>query len=125
VRVRFARPTDRLDECLAFYRDLVGLPVLAEFRGHAGYDGAVFGLPDSRSQLELTQRAEAAARPASPEDQLVFYLPGPEAVDRATSRLRAGGHLPVATENPYWNERGAVAFADPDGSIVIFAPWLE
>ena len=41
--VRFARPTARFEEILVFYRDVLGLPVLAEWRDHAGYDGAVFG----------------------------------------------------------------------------------
>jgi catechol 2,3-dioxygenase-like lactoylglutathione lyase family enzyme len=43
--VRFARPTAHYDETLVFYRDALGLPVLAQWRGHDGYDGAVFGLP--------------------------------------------------------------------------------
>jgi hypothetical protein len=27
-------------------------------------------------------------------------------------------------ENPYWADRGAVSFADPDGWIVVLAPWV-
>ena len=39
AQVRFARPTDRLDEIAHFYRDALGLPELYRFEGHAGYDG--------------------------------------------------------------------------------------
>ena len=52
--VRFARPTAHFDECRVFYAEHLGLPVLASWRGHDGYDGVVFGLPDSAVQLELT-----------------------------------------------------------------------
>ena len=121
--VRFARPTARLRACVEFYRDLLGLRVLAEFHDHDGYDGFVFGLPDSATQLELTSQAHAPApHPLSAEDQLVFYLPGAGEVGRVEARLRAHGLLPIRTENPYWNDRGAIAFRDPDGLVVIFAP---
>lgn len=124
--VRFARPTSRLDACVAFYRDVLALAVLAEFRGHAGYDGVVLGLPDRSVQLELTQRAGAADPPEpTPEHQLVFYLGDGETLARAEARLREHGLQPVPTENPYWSRRGALAFTDPDGWVVILAPWAE
>lgn len=44
-----------------------------------------------------------------PENQLVLYLRGPEA---------------LAAANPYWNQRGAVLFEDPDGWLVVLAPWV-
>ncbi|WP_419247940.1 hypothetical protein [Rhodococcus erythropolis] len=43
VQVRIARPTDRLDDVIAFYRDCLGLPELYRFSGHAGYDGIMLG----------------------------------------------------------------------------------
>ncbi len=42
--VRVARPTDRLEEVVAFYRDGIGLPVIGSFEGHAGYSGVMLGL---------------------------------------------------------------------------------
>jgi hypothetical protein len=36
AQVRIVRPTDRLAEVTAFYRDALGLPVLDSFTGHAG-----------------------------------------------------------------------------------------
>jgi catechol 2,3-dioxygenase-like lactoylglutathione lyase family enzyme len=121
---RFARPTARLEACARFYRDVVGLEVLAEFTGHDGYDGIVLGLPDRSAQLELTRRAGGPALPdPTPEHQLVLYLGDEEAVARVEGRLRGHGLEPVPAENPYWSRRGAVAFTDPDGWVVILAPW--
>ena len=106
---------------MRFYRDVLGLAVLAKFCGHDGYDGVVFGLPGNTVQLELTHRASHPAIPEpSPENQIVFYLPGAAAVASVARRLHAHGHSTVAPENPYWHERGAVAFADPDGWLVLF-----
>ncbi len=122
--VRFARPTTQLEACAAFYRDTLGLAVLAEFHDHDGYDGVVVGLPDRSVQLELTQREGAPAPPEpTPEHQLVFYIGGMDALARAESRLRAAGLVSIPTENPYWTPRGARAASDPDGWVVILAPW--
>jgi catechol 2,3-dioxygenase-like lactoylglutathione lyase family enzyme len=122
--VRFARPTARLEACASFYRDVLGLEVLAEFRDHDGYDGVVVGLPDRSVQLELTQRAGAPGPPEpTPEHQLVFYVGDEGALAGAEARLRGHGLEPVPAENPYWTRRGARAYADPDGWVVILAPW--
>lgn len=126
--VRFARPTARYAEVLAFYRDAVGLPLLGAWRGdegHAGYDGVLFGLPGTPVHLEITQHGDPPRIPEPhPENQLVLYLRGPQAVAVAVERLAAHGHRPVPAANPYWPERGAVAFADPDGWVLILAPWV-
>ena len=44
-QVRVARPTDRLDAVVAFYRDGLGLPELFRFGDHDGYTGVILGLP--------------------------------------------------------------------------------
>ncbi|WP_210729903.1 MULTISPECIES: hypothetical protein [unclassified Rhodococcus (in: high G+C Gram-positive bacteria)] len=51
--VRFARPTANYEEVLVFYRDSVGLRVLAQWRNHSGYDGVAFGLPGAPVHMEL------------------------------------------------------------------------
>lgn len=126
--VRFARPTARYDEVVAFWGDAVGLPVLGRWRGdegHAGYDGVLFGLPGTPVHLEVTQHGDPPRIPAAhPENQLVLYLRGPDAVAALVRRLAAHGHRPVAAANPYWPERGAVAFEDPDGWVLVAAPWV-
>ena len=123
--VRFARPSARLEAVAAFYRDALGLPVLAEWRGHAGYDGIVLGLPGTLVHMEITQHGDPPRIPEPhPENQLVLYLAGPAARDEAAARLAAYGHAPVPAANPYWPAHGALAFEDPDGWLVILAPWV-
>ncbi|MFE3639358.1 VOC family protein [Streptomyces cellostaticus] len=123
--VRFARPTAHYDDVVVFYRDVLGLPVLAQWRGHAGYDGIVLGLPGTPVHMELLQHGDPPRIPEPhPENQLVLYLRGPEAVAVAARRLAGHGHGPVPAANPYWTERGAVLFEDPDGWQVVLAPWV-
>lgn len=123
--VRFARPTAHIEECTAFYGDDLGLPILASWRDHDGYDGVVFGLPGSPTQLELTQHgAEPQVPEPSTENQLVLYLSGAAEVTAMAERLTFRGHRSVDVDNPYWAARGAVSYADADGWIVILAPWV-
>lgn len=123
--VRFVRPTVDVDVALGFYRDVLGLAVLAQWRDHDGYDGAVIGLPGSPVHLELVRHDAGAPLPAPhPENQIVLYLRGIEALTVAVSRLSRHGHEPVEAQNPYWDARGAVVYVDPDGWRVVFAPWV-
>ncbi|NLU66590.1 VOC family protein [Streptomyces sp. HNM0574] len=123
--VRFARPTGRYDEALTFYRDDLGLPVLAQWRDHDGYDGVVFGLPGTPVHMELTQHGHPPHVPeASPENQLVLYLHGTGARDAAVRRMESRGHRPVPAANPYWPGHDAVLYEDPDGWQVVLAPWI-
>ncbi|MGW1588245.1 VOC family protein [Streptomyces sp. NPDC002386] len=123
--VRFARPTAHYDDVVVFYRGVLGLPVLAQWRGHAGYDGIVLGLPGTPVHMELLQHGDPPRIPEPhPENQLVLYLRGPGAVAAAARRLTGHGHSPVPAANPYWTERGAVLFEDPDGWQVVLAPWV-
>ena len=119
AQVRVARPTDRLEEVVRFYRDGLGLRVLGSFAGHAGYDGVMLGLPGALYHLEFTRHAAGSPCPAPTRDNLlVFYLEDAGDFARAVGRLRARGHEPVAPENPYWAARGQT-FEDPDGWRVV------
>ncbi|WP_225094701.1 VOC family protein [Streptomyces sp. CoH27] len=123
--VRFARPTARYDDVLVFYRDVLGLPVLAQWRDHQGYDGVVLGLPGTPVHMELLQHGDPPRIPEPhPENQLVLYLRDPEAVSVAVRRLTEAGHSPVPSANPYWPDHGAVLFEDPDGWHIVLAPWV-
>lgn len=123
--VRFARPTARYDQVVSFYGDDLGLPVLAKWRGHAGYDGVVFGLPGQPVHMEITQSGRPPTiPPPHPENQLVLHLRGEPALRAAAARLTKAGHRPVPPENPYWAQRGAVLFEDPDKWHVVLAPWV-
>lgn len=119
ARVRWARPTDRLEACVAFYRDALGLVELGGFADHDGYSGVFLGLPDESVHLELTSYVDGSPCPAPSRDNLlVLYLPDRAAVDAVAARLAAAGHPEVEPENPYWLGR-SVTVEDPDGWRVV------
>lgn len=120
---RIALRTSHLAEAVTFYRDLVGLPLLFTFEPGADNPrrGAGFGVPGASVTLELTSADGPAA--AGEQDEIVLYLPGPEARDAVTERLTGAGLAP-ATPVEYWVSNDSVAFLDPDGRMVIFAPWV-
>jgi len=121
VRVRVARPTDRLEEVVAFYRDGIGLPVIGSFEGHAGYSGVMLGLPGTSYHLEFTHYEAGSDCPAPSKDNLlVFYLSERKAMDRLVERLSAMGYPSVPPENPYWSPDRSVTIEDPDGWRVVF-----
>jgi catechol 2,3-dioxygenase-like lactoylglutathione lyase family enzyme len=111
--VRFARPTDRLDEVLRFYEDGLGLRRIDSFEDHAGYSGVMLGLPGEEVHLELTTHEEGSAGPAPTRDNLlVLYMTDRGAIAEIEARMRSLGHEPVEPENPYW--AGDLTFEDPD-----------
>lgn len=122
---RVARPTDDLDAVLRFYRDGVGMEVIASFENHVGFDGVMLGLPGAGYHLEFTHhRGQLVGRAPTRDNLLVFYIPDLAAWQAAVERMRRHGYLPVPSYNPYWNERGTT-FEDPDGYRVVFqnAAW--
>ncbi len=119
TQVRIARPTDRLDEVVRFYRDGLGLPELYRFADHNGYDGVMLGLPGRSYHLEFTHHHDGSPCPAPSQDNLlVLYLPEAEDFERMRGQLSKVGHQPVAPENPYWLDK-SVTFEDPDGWRVV------
>lgn len=117
--MRIARPTDRLEAVVAFYRDALGLPVLFEFRDHAGYDGVMIGVPGLGWHLEFTQHRDGSPCPAPSRDNLIgLYIPDEADFARARARFETGGHAPVEPENPYWRDK-ALTYEDPDGWRVV------
>ena|SRR2546426_11976224 len=104
AQVRIVRPTDRLEEVAAFYRDGLGLPVLNSFAGHSGYDGVFFGLPGRDYHLAFIRRPDNSPCPAPTRDNLlVLYIPDPAQL--ALHRRR--------------HPDGAIRGYDPPGSIAI------
>ena len=119
VQVRIARPTDRLEEVVRFYRDGLGLPELYRFEDHDGYDGVMLGLPGRPYHLEFTHHRQGSPCPApSLDNLLVLYIPELDQLQALQRRLTALGYSPVAPENPYWLDK-SVTFADPDGWRVV------
>ena len=122
-QVRIARPTDRMDDVVAFFVEGLGLARLGGFEGHAGYDGVFVGLPGAPYHLEFTHHVDGSPGDVpSAENLLVLYLGSADAVRTAVDRLRALGHEPVEAENPYWEAIGAVTIPDPDGWRVVLVP---
>jgi catechol 2,3-dioxygenase-like lactoylglutathione lyase family enzyme len=121
--LRFVRSSVHYESTIAFYRDLLGLPVIDEFQGSYGEDGTIFGLPSWPNHLEIV-RSHADASSIDAFDQIVFYLPDEGAVAEVTRRLRDGGIHPMETQHSYWDDWGGVTFQDPDGRGVIFVSWV-
>ena len=118
-QVRIARPTDRLDEVVAFYRDGLGLTEIWSFEGHAGYDGVMLGLPGVGRHLEFTRHEHGSPGEAPSKDNLlVLYLAEPGAVEAVAARLESRGHRSVEPENPY-GKANSITFEDPDGWRVV------
>ena len=128
--VRIARPTDKLDEVVRFYRAGLGLPELDRFAGHAGYRGVLLGLPGTQYHLEFTQHDDGSPGLAPSRDNLiVLYFDDLTQVEQVAARLAALGYLRVEAENPYWTDNGAVTIEDPDHWRVVLlsqrAPAIE
>lgn len=123
--LRIARPTDDLEALLPFYRDGLGLSLLARFEDHDGFDGLMLGAPDAAYHLEFTRaRGHRAGRAPTPDNLFVFYLPDAAEWRSAVDRMIGAGFEPVPSFNPYW-DRAGVTFEDPDGYRVVLqrAAW--
>jgi catechol 2,3-dioxygenase-like lactoylglutathione lyase family enzyme len=121
MQVRTARPTADLEQSIRFYRDLVGFTLLASFEDHAGFSGAIFGMPDESRQLEIVSHVGVLPTPTT-EDQLVLYLGSTDAVSRLAQRLIDAGVGEREPSNPYWKTGGARCFTDVDGYWLILSP---
>jgi catechol 2,3-dioxygenase-like lactoylglutathione lyase family enzyme len=121
--LRFVRSSAHLEATIAFYRDLVGLPVIDEFRDSYGEDGTIFGLPGWPNHLEIV-RSHDGRISVNEFDDIVFYLPDAGAVEDATRKLRANGVEPAPVQHPYWKDWGGTTFLDPDGRKIIYVSWI-
>lgn len=121
VQMRVARPTDQLAEIIKFYEVGLGLTRIAQFNDHDGFDGVMYGLPNTHYHLEFTSHRDGSPCPAPTKDNLlVFYIPNDGAITRIVDRLGKLGYHEVEPENPYW-AKGGVTIEDPDGwRIVLF-----
>jgi len=121
--VRLSWTSAHYDETIAFYRDIVGLPVIGEFSDSFGEDGTLLGLPGLSTHLEIV-RGHGLPATADPLGQLVFYLSGAAAMASATAPLRDAAVPTDPDPHPYWAARGATVHLDPDDRRVVFAPWV-
>lgn len=119
---RVGRRCNRYEECVAFYRDVVGLPLvyLAE-TGPDGFGVAIFGLPGASATFELIEALEPVS--VDRHEELVLYFPGASARDVVARRIAEAGHGP-AKQLRYWDLNEAVTYLDPDGRELVLAPWV-
>jgi catechol 2,3-dioxygenase-like lactoylglutathione lyase family enzyme len=125
IQLRVARPTDDLEAVTRFYRDGLGLEVIASFADHKGFDGVVLGCVGGPYHLEFTHRhGHSVGRALTPDNLLVFYLPDRIEWEHAVQHMIEEGYSPTPSYNPYWDVSGKT-FEDPDGYRVVFqnAAW--
>ncbi len=121
VQIRIARPTDKLEELVKFYKDGLGLQEIGSFKDHEGYDGIMLGMPDASVHLEFTQHKNGSPCPAPTKDNLlVLYFDSRENYHEAVERMKKAGAKEVVPENPYWLDK-STSFEDPDGwGVILF-----
>ena len=125
AHLRVARPTDKLESIVEMYRTGLELEVLGSFDGHDGFDGVMLGRHGSDYHLEFTrEHGRTVAKPPTPENLLVFYVPELESWEASCARMVEAGFEIVPSHNPYWDARGRT-FEDPDGYRVVLqrADW--
>ena len=119
LKLRVARPTDRLEAVVRFYETGLGLTVLYRFENHDGFDGVMLGSPGAPYHFEFTRAHGHTAGEAPTQDNLlVFYLPGHGEWEAAAGAMRRAGYAPTPAFNPYW-DRAGLTFEDPDGYRVV------
>jgi catechol 2,3-dioxygenase-like lactoylglutathione lyase family enzyme len=126
VNIRVARPTSQIEDLLKFYCDGLGLERIDGFRGHRGFSGVMVGLPDARFHIEFTSHEDSldhlVGLAPTKDNLLVFYVADDEQFRASTERMSSLGYSPVPPENPYWTDRKALTYEDPDGWRVVIVP---
>jgi len=117
--LRVARPTDNLQALATMYAEGLGLQVIGHFEDHDGFDGIMIGEPNGPYHFEFTAKSGHIAGTAPTEDNLlIFYIPNTEEWQASCARMEAAGFAPVASFNPYWDQRGRT-FEDLDGYRIV------
>ncbi|NCD71869.1 VOC family protein [Mucilaginibacter agri] len=118
MKFRIARHTNNLVPIIHFYKVLLGLSTLGEFKDHDGYDGVFLGLIGSDWHLEFTTSKEAPDHKPDEDDLLVFYLPTVAEYLSLKELFKANNVMELEAKNPYWKVNGAT-YADPDGYRIV------
>lgn len=117
---RYARHTNSIDKLIVFYRDIIGLEVLATFENHNGYDGVFIGKSDSNWHIEFTQNTDATNHHFDADDVLVFYPDSTIEYDQILNALDKACIKQEIPKNPYW-QRNGIQISDPDGYGIIIS----
>ncbi len=118
--LRVARACSDLARARRFYCDGLGLPVLAEFADHDGFDGLIVGESRAGWHIELVVERGAAVAAPSPDDLIVLYEPDRVTFEARVAKVRAAGFATVPSSNPYWDRCG-VTFEGTDGYRTVLA----
>ncbi len=114
MKFRIARHTNTLAPIIYFYKDLLGLTILGEFKEHDGYDGVFIGLKDANWHLEFTVSYETPKHQPHEDDLMVFYLKTIEEYESLKHVFKNNNIPEVEAKNPYWRTNGTL-YLDPDG----------
>ena len=121
-QLRIARPVSDLPRAQLMYCAGLGLCVVGSFNDHAGFDGVMLGTGDGNNghyHFEFTHCRTHPVTPAStPEDVIVFYIPGASEWQKNCASMLAAGFRQVTSFNPYWDLQGRT-FEDLDGYRVV------
>ena len=120
MTLRVARHTDDLEPIIEFYRDILWLEIIGEFRNNNNYDGVFFGKEDLDWHLEFTTSIDRTDHRPDKEDLLVFNVGSEKEYIKLKDRLKDNGISPVVPKNPYWKENG-LTYVDPDGFRIVIS----
>jgi predicted protein tyrosine phosphatase len=120
MKFRLARHTNKLDQLVAFYVNILGLDFLGEFKDHAGYDGVFIGKHTADWHLKFTQTRDPVDNRFDEDDLLVFYPETQTDYDKLLERIATHKVNIVPAKNPYWQING-ITMKDPNEHGVVIS----
>jgi len=120
MKFRVARHTDNLEPIIKFYKGILGLEVIGEFKNHNNYDGVFLGIEGLDWHLEFTTSSDSADHEPDNDDLLVFYVESEKEYIKLKERFNEEGIKPIAPKNPFWKDNGST-YNDPDGFRVVIS----
>jgi len=120
MKFRVARHTVDLEPIIKFYKDILELEIIGEFKNHNNYDGVFLGKEGLDWHLEFTTSLDTPDHDPDKDDLLVFYIESEKEYIKLKQRFENEGISPVVSKNPYWNENGST-YNDPDGFRIVIS----
>ncbi|MBF6590600.1 MAG: VOC family protein [Ktedonobacterales bacterium] len=111
--------TDDVPTMVAFYRDVLGIPVRDDHGAYVefGHEGVRLAICSRAEMISVTGAESYRERRAGQTIELAFRTASPDEVDSEYTRLVAAGAKPIhAPATMPWGMRTGF-FADPDGNI--------